>query len=44
LGAVIAMDIWGGIGFYGVLFFAALSSTPEELCKRPGSMGQAAGI
>jgi multiple sugar transport system permease protein len=31
LGAVIAMDIWGGIGFYGVLFFAALANTPEEL-------------
>ena len=24
LGAIIAIDIWGGIGFYSVLFFAAL--------------------
>ncbi len=31
LGAIIAIDIWSGIGFYSVLFFAALSSIPEEL-------------
>jgi multiple sugar transport system permease protein len=31
LGAIIAIDIWSGIGFYGVLFFAALSNIPEEL-------------
>ncbi len=31
LGAIIAIDIWGGIGFNSVLFFAALSSLPEEL-------------
>jgi ABC-type sugar transport system permease subunit len=31
LGALIAIDIWGGIGFYSVLFFAALASFPEEL-------------
>jgi multiple sugar transport system permease protein len=31
LGAVIAIDIWGGIGFYGVLFFAALASIPNDL-------------
>ena len=31
LGALIAIDIWGGIGFYSVLFFAALSNLPEEL-------------
>jgi multiple sugar transport system permease protein len=31
LGALIAIDIWGGIGFYSVLFFAALASVPEEL-------------
>ena len=31
LGALIAIDIWGGIGFYSVLFFAALASLPEEL-------------
>jgi len=31
LGAIIAIDIWSGIGFYGVLFFAALSSISEEL-------------
>ena len=28
---LIAIDIWGGIGFNSVLFFAALSSLPEEL-------------
>jgi multiple sugar transport system permease protein len=28
---LIAIDIWGGIGFYSVLFFAALASLPEEL-------------
>jgi multiple sugar transport system permease protein len=31
LGAIIAIDIWSGIGFYSVLFFAALSNIPEEL-------------
>lgn len=31
LGALIAIDIWGGIGFYSVLFFAALASVPGEL-------------
>jgi multiple sugar transport system permease protein len=31
LGALIAIDIWGGIGFYSVLFFAAFASLPEEL-------------
>jgi multiple sugar transport system permease protein len=31
LGAIIAIDIWSGIGFYAVLFFAALSNIPEEL-------------
>jgi multiple sugar transport system permease protein len=31
LGALIAIDIWGNIGFFSVLFFAALSSLPEEL-------------
>jgi multiple sugar transport system permease protein len=29
--SLIAIDIWGGIGFYSVLFFAALASLPEEL-------------
>ena len=31
LGALVAMDIWGGVGFNSVLFFAALASLPEEL-------------
>lgn len=31
LGAIIAIDIWSGIGFYSVLYFAALTSIPEEL-------------
>lgn len=31
LGAIIAIDIWSGIGFYGVLFFASLASIPNEL-------------
>jgi multiple sugar transport system permease protein len=31
LGALIAIDIWGGIGFNSVLFFAALTNLPEEL-------------
>jgi multiple sugar transport system permease protein len=31
LGAIIAIDIWSGIGFYSVLFFAALANIPEEL-------------
>ena len=31
LGALIAIDIWSGIGFYSVLFYAALSSVPYEL-------------
>jgi multiple sugar transport system permease protein len=28
---LIAIDIWGGIGFYSVLFFAAFASLPDEL-------------
>ena len=31
LGALIAIDIWGNIGFFAVMFFAALSGVPEEL-------------
>ena len=31
LAALIAIDIWSGIGFYSVLFFAALANIPEEL-------------
>ena len=31
LGAVIAIDIWGSIGFYGILFYASLSNISEEL-------------
>ena len=31
LGALIAIDIWSGIGFYSVLFFAALSSVPGRV-------------
>jgi multiple sugar transport system permease protein len=31
LGALTAIDIWGGIGFNSVLFFAALSNLPSEL-------------
>jgi multiple sugar transport system permease protein len=31
LGALTAIDVWGGIGFNSVLFFAALSNLPDEL-------------
>jgi multiple sugar transport system permease protein len=31
LAALTAIDVWGGIGFNSVLFFAALSNLPEEL-------------
>lgn len=31
LPAIIAIDVWSGIGFYSVLFFAALSSVSDEL-------------
>lgn len=31
LGAIIVIDIWGGIGFYTVLFYAMLSNIPTEL-------------
>jgi multiple sugar transport system permease protein len=31
LGAVIAVDLWGGIGWYTIMFFAALSNVPKEL-------------
>ncbi len=31
LGAVIAIDIWGSIGFYAILFYASLSNVSEEL-------------
>lgn len=33
LGAIIFLDIWAGIGFYTVLFFAALSNMPVELIE-----------
>ena len=33
LGALIAIDIWGNIGFFAVMFFAALSGLPEELLE-----------
>ena len=31
LGAVIAVDLWGGIGWYAVMFYAALSNINREL-------------
>jgi multiple sugar transport system permease protein len=31
LGAVLAIDIWGSIGYYGILFYAFLSNLSEEL-------------
>jgi multiple sugar transport system permease protein len=31
LPAIIAIDIWSGIGFYSVLFFASLTNIPEDL-------------
>lgn len=31
LGAIIAIDVWSGIGFYSVMFFAVLSNLPPEL-------------
>jgi multiple sugar transport system permease protein len=31
LGAIIAVDLWGGIGFYSVLFFTAISTIPQAL-------------
>lgn len=31
LGAIIAIDLWAGIGFYTVLFFTAISSLPKDL-------------
>lgn len=31
LWAVIGADVWGAVGFYAVLFFAALSDLPREL-------------
>jgi multiple sugar transport system permease protein len=31
LGAIISLDLWGGIGFYSVLFFAVLSTISPEL-------------
>jgi multiple sugar transport system permease protein len=31
LGAIIFLDIWAGIGFYSVLFFAVLSNMPADL-------------
>lgn len=31
LGAVIAPDLWAGIGFWSVLFFAALSNIPNDI-------------
>ena len=39
LGALIAIDIWSGIGFYSVLFFAALTNIPEELYEAAGLDG-----
>jgi len=31
LASVIAVEFWGGIGWYAVLFFSSLSNIPEEL-------------
>lgn len=31
LAAIIAIDLWAGIGFYTVLFFTAISAIPNEL-------------
>jgi multiple sugar transport system permease protein len=31
LGSIISLDLWAGIGFYSVLFFAYLSNMPIEL-------------
>ena len=31
LGAVIAVDLWGGIGWYAVMFYASLSNVNREL-------------
>jgi multiple sugar transport system permease protein len=31
LPSIIAVDVWAALGFYAVLFFAALSDLPEEL-------------
>jgi len=31
LGAVIAVDVWGGIGYYSVLFFAAFVTIPSDM-------------
>lgn len=31
LGSVIAVDLWGGIGWYSVMFFAALSNISKEI-------------
>lgn len=43
LGAIIAIDIWSGIGFYSVLFFAALTVFRKSYTKRPAWMGQGIG-
>jgi multiple sugar transport system permease protein len=31
LGAIIAVDVWAGIGFYAILFYASVSGIPEEI-------------
>jgi len=33
LWAVIAVDLWGGVGWYAVMFYAALSNFPRELIE-----------
>jgi multiple sugar transport system permease protein len=31
LAAIIAVDVWAGVGFYAVLFYASLSGIPDEI-------------
>ena len=44
LASIIVIDIWAGIGFYAVLFYAALSGVPGELYEAARLDGAGHGV
>lgn len=44
LASIILIDIWSGIGFYAVLFYAALSGVPPELYEAARIDGAGHGV
>ena len=42
-GCIVLMDIWRSMGFYAVLLYAGLSTSPTTSSSRPGSTARRAG-